>query len=237
MNDRHALCLNFVRKFYVRNMANDLKNMLITDIVLNADNPRDITPDKMELLVQSILVFPKMLALRPPVIDAETHVVYGGNMRIRAMLLIQHMSQQEIAEQLEQQTKYKRMTQFEQQELLEYWAKWQQRPLVKVYLGADLTEGEKAEFVIKDNVSFGKNDFDKLANEWDNELLAEWGMDIWHTSDTDIDSFFTDADGGKDKEKGLHVLVSVPQELEAELDEIRQVVEAAVAHYTGVKVK
>lgn len=233
----HALCLNFVRKFYVRNMANDLKNMLITDIVLNADNPREITPEKMELLVQSILVFPKMLSLRPPVLDASTHVVYGGNMRVRAMLIILHMSQQEILDYLNKQTKFKRMTQFEQQELLEYWAKWQQRPLVKVYLGADLTDEEKAEFVIKDNVSFGKNDFDKLANEWDNDLLAEWGMDIWHNTDTDIDSFFTDADGGKDKDKGLHVLVSVPQELEAELDEIRQVVEAAVADYAGVKVK
>ena len=211
--------------------------MLITDIVLNADNPREITPEKMELLVQSILVFPKMLSLRPPVLDASTHVVYGGNMRVRAMLLILNMSQQDILDYLNKQTKYQRMTQFEQQELLEYWAKWQQRPLVKVYLGADLTDEEKAEFVIKDNVSFGKNDFDKLANEWDNDLLAEWGMDIWHNTDTDIDSFFTDADGGKDKDKGLHVLVSVPQELEAELDEIRQVVEAAVADYAGVKVK
>lgn len=218
-------------------MASDLKNMLLTDIVLNADNPREITPEKMELLVQSILVFPKMLALRPPVIDTVTHVVYGGNMRIRAMQLIQQMSQQDILASLNQQTKYKRLTQFEQQELLEYWAKWQQRPLVKVYLGADLTEDEKAEFVIKDNVSFGKNDFDKLANEWDNDLLAEWGMDIWHNTDTDIDSFFKDADGDSGKEKGLHVLVSVPQELEAELEEIRQVVEAAVADYAGVKVK
>ncbi len=218
-------------------MANDLKNMLLTDIVLNANNPREITDDKMELLVQSILVFPKMLALRPPVIDAVTHVVYGGNMRIRAMLLIQQMSQQAILDALNKQTKFKRMTQFEQQELLEYWTKWQQRPLVKVYLGADLTDAEKAEFVIKDNVSFGKNDFDKLANEWDNDLLAEWGMDIWHNTDTDIDSFFTDADHSGNKEKGLHVLVSVPQELEAELEEIRQVVEAAVADYAGVKVK
>lgn len=237
MNNKHALCLNFVRKFYVRNMANDLKNMLITDIVLNADNPRDITPDKMELLVQSVLVFPKMLALRPPVIDPSTHVIYGGNMRVRAMLLILHMSQQEILDNLNKQTKYKRMTQFEQQELLEYWAKWQQRPLVKVCLGADLTDEEKAEFVIKDNVGFGKWDFDKLANEWDNNLLAEMGMDIWHNTDADIDSFFTDAEAGKDKETGLHVLVSVPQELEAELEEIRQVVEAAVADYAGVKVK
>lgn len=232
----HALCHNFVRKFYVRNMANDYKNMLVTDIVLNADNPREITPEKLELLVQSVLVFPKMLAIRPVVADAETHVVYGGNMRTRALLLIQQLSQQEIKEKLQQQTKYKRLTSFEQQELLEYWAKWQKRPLVRVQLVSDLTEAEKAEFVIKDNVGFGKWEFDELANKWDNNLLAEWGMDIWHNTDTDIDSFFTEAEQ-KDKGKGLHVLVSVPDELEAELDEIRQVVEAAVADYAGVKVK
>lgn len=158
-------------------------------------------------------------------------------MRIRAMLLIQQMSQQAILDALNKQTKFKRMTQFEQQELLEYWTKWQQRPLVKVYLGADLTDAEKAEFVIKDNVSFGKNDFDKLANEWDNDLLAEWGMDIWHNTDTDIDSFLLTLTTAATKKKGLHVLVGVPQELEAELEEIRQVVEAAVADYAGVKVK
>lgn len=218
-------------------MANDYKNMLVTDIVLNADNPREITPDKLELLVQSILVFPKMLAIRPVVADAETHVVYGGNMRTRALLMIQQLDKQKIVQKLEQQTKYKRLTSFEQQELQEYWAKWQKRPLVRVQLVSDLSEAEKAEFVIKDNVGFGKWEFDKLANEWDNDLLAEWGMDVWNSNTVDIDSFFTDADTDKDKDKGLHVLVSVPQELQAELEEIRQVVEAAVADYAGVKVK
>lgn len=217
-------------------MANDYKNMLVTDIVLNADNPREITPDKLELLVQSILVFPKMLAIRPVVADAETHVVYGGNMRTRALSMIQQLDKQEIVQKLEQQTKYKRLTSFEQQELQEYWAKWQKRPLVRVQLVSDLSEAEKAEFVIKDNVGFGKWEFDKLANEWDNNLLAEWGMDIWHNTDTDIDSFFTEAEA-KEKGKGLHVLVSIPDELEAEQEEIRSVVEAAVADYAGVKVK
>lgn len=218
-------------------MANDVKNMLVTDIVLNADNPREISDDKLLLLVQSILVFPKMLAIRPVVADAETHVVYGGNMRTKALLAIQAFTQQEILQQLEQQTKFKKLTQFEQQELLEYWAKWQKRPMVKVQLVSDLTQEEKAEFVIKDNVGFGKWDFDELANKWDNDILAEWGMDIWHNTDSDIDSFFTDNDSDKEKGKGLHVLVNVPDELEAELDVIRQLVQAAVEDYTGVTVK
>ena len=195
-----------------------------------------ITPDKLELLVQSILVFPKMLQLRPVVIDAATAVAYGGNMRTRALLLILGYSKAQILEQLNKQTKFKRLTQFEQDELVEYWLKWQQKPYVKVQPAANLTEAEKAEFVIKDNVGFGKWDYDRLANEWDNDLLVEMGMDIWNTSDTNIDDFFTDSDADK-KDAGLHITVSVPKELEAEMQEIKAVVEAAVESYTGVKVK
>lgn len=34
-------------------------------------------------------------------------------------------------------------------------------------------------YVIKDNVSFGENNWDDLANEWNAEQLEEWGMDVW----------------------------------------------------------
>lgn len=33
-------------------------------------------------------------------------------------------------------------------------------------------------YTIKDNVSFGENDFDMLANEWDEIELENWGVDI-----------------------------------------------------------
>jgi DNA modification methylase len=42
----------------------------------------------------------------------------------------------------------------------------------------DWTEEQKAEFLIKDNVSFGEWDWDSLANEWDTEKLEEWGLDL-----------------------------------------------------------
>lgn len=41
-----------------------------------------------------------------------------------------------------------------------------------------LTEEQKKEFIIKDNVGFGEWDWDVLANEWDVEQLTEWGLDI-----------------------------------------------------------
>ena len=43
---------------------------------------------------------------------------------------------------------------------------------------SDFTEEEKREFIIKDNgPASGEWDWDMLANEWDVELLNEWGME------------------------------------------------------------
>ena len=42
----------------------------------------------------------------------------------------------------------------------------------------DWSEQKQNEFIIKDNVSYGLNDWDMLANEWDMEQLEDWGMDL-----------------------------------------------------------
>jgi len=42
----------------------------------------------------------------------------------------------------------------------------------------DLTEKQKHEFIVKDNVGFGEWDWDQLANEWDTEKLQDWGLDL-----------------------------------------------------------
>jgi hypothetical protein len=53
-------------------------------------------------------------------------------------------------------------------------------PIIKA---SDLTDEQQKEFIIKDNVGFGEWDWDSLANEWDNELITEWGMDVWKQLD------------------------------------------------------
>ena len=40
------------------------------------------------------------------------------------------------------------------------------------------TEEQKKEFIVKDNVGFGEWDWDLLANQYDQEELVEWGMDL-----------------------------------------------------------
>jgi site-specific DNA-methyltransferase (adenine-specific) len=42
----------------------------------------------------------------------------------------------------------------------------------------DLTEEQKHEFIVKDNVGFGEWDWDIIANEWDTEKLTDWGLDL-----------------------------------------------------------
>ena len=58
--------------------------MKLSDIKPNPGNPRVIKDARFASLLRSIQEFPKMLSLRPMVIDAEGYVL-GGNMRLRAL--------------------------------------------------------------------------------------------------------------------------------------------------------
>ena len=52
--------------------------------------------------------------------------------------------------------------------------------LKEVYIvkADNLTEEQKQEFIVKDNVGFGEWDWDSLANEWDVEKIQDWGLDL-----------------------------------------------------------
>jgi site-specific DNA-methyltransferase (adenine-specific) len=49
---------------------------------------------------------------------------------------------------------------------------------VPIVIADQLTPEQQAEFIIKDNVGFGEWDWDLLANEWDAELLQDWGLEL-----------------------------------------------------------
>jgi hypothetical protein len=54
---------------------------------------------------------------------------------------------------------------------------------VWIEVAEGLTEEQKKEFIVKDNVGFGEWEWDMLANEWDSVQLAEWGLDVWENQD------------------------------------------------------
>jgi hypothetical protein len=127
----------------------------ISEVKSNPNNPRLIKDDKFAKLVKSIKEFPKMLEIRPIVVNADM-IVLGGNMRLKAC---------------------------KEAGLKE----------VPIIFANDLTEDEQKQFIIKDNVGFGEWDWDMLANEWEPELLEDWGImipEIFNTDDIDLDKFF-----------------------------------------------
>lgn len=56
----------------------------LSTIKSNPNNPRVIKDDKFQKLVNSIKEFPKMMELRPMVVN-EDNIVLGGNMRLKAL--------------------------------------------------------------------------------------------------------------------------------------------------------
>lgn len=163
-------------------MKTELVNL--SQIEVNAANPRTIKNDKFDKLVNSILALPKMLDLRPIVVD-NTMVALGGNMRYRALSAIADMTEEELKDRLSGIRDFQKKTQAEQDNLLSYWMRWKDKPTAPVIKASELTDAEQREFIIKDNVGFGEWDTDALANEWDSEDLVDWGVDVWQESGGD----------------------------------------------------
>ena len=150
----------------------------LSKLKTNPRNPRTITDAQFERLKDSLLVFPKMLTLRPLATDGNG-IVLGGNMRLRALKDIAKMTAEQIAERLQGMKTYNQKSEAEQTALVEYWRDWLTRKDVPTTHESTLTDAEKDEFVMTDNASFGSWDFDAIANEWDAELVDEWGVDVW----------------------------------------------------------
>ncbi len=150
----------------------------LSQVKINKANPRTISTDKFNKLVDSVLVFPKMLSIRPVVID-KSFTALGGNMRTQALKTISGFDVVAIQTRLANQGDYNKMKPDEQKALLAYWSKWLTDPTVAVIHAESLTAHEKQQFIIKDNSSFGQWDFDSLANSFDQKNLSDWGIDVW----------------------------------------------------------
>lgn len=121
-------------------------------------NPRTITEDDFEKLKKSLVNFRKMLSLRPMVVDEDWNIL-GGNMRYQALCRLRDEGVEGFTEDIPDE-----------------WVKQD----------TTLSAAEKREFVIKDNQQRGRNDWDALANEWDDEELRSWDVDMdWFDEDVE----------------------------------------------------
>ena len=79
---------------------------------------------------------------------------------------------------------------------------------VPIIFADNLTPEQEKEFIIKDNSSFGEWDWDLLANEWNTDQLADWGIDI--------PNFDTDIEDEKDLSDQLEQSFKIEIDLESE---------------------
>lgn len=173
------------------------EKVYLSQVKVNEANPRTIKERKLKLLMERLIVFPKMITLRPVVVD-NTMIALGGNMRIKALNEISTLSIEEITHIASKTKNFQRITKAEQEALIAYWQKWLDKPTVEIARASELTDAEKQEFIIADNASFGDWDYDALANEWDASDLNSWGVDVWNpdTASSGFGSFGGTSSGG-----------------------------------------
>lgn len=90
----------------------------------------------------------------------------------------------------------------------------QEAGLQEVYIikAEALTEQQKKEFIIKDNIGYGEWDWDILANEWNIAELKEWALDIpeWYNADdVDIEKYES---GKKEEVNSTAITLNFTQE-------------------------
>lgn len=208
----------------------------LSEAILNEINPRTITDTKFQKLITSILVLPKMLEMRPVVVD-DNMIVLGGNMRVRALRAIADMSEDEVKHALNSVNDFNKKTQGEKDLLKDYWLAWKDNPLVSVIKASKLSAEEQKQFIIKDNVSFGTWDYDALANNWDADALKDWGIQMGFYEDLSIDSFFDTDNTQNEKEDEEKIIVTIKGEDVNAKDEILDAIRNTLSEYSNVSIK
>lgn len=130
----------------------------INDIAAHPDNPRAI--DEMEYLnlMKSLMKFPEMLRKRPLVIISNN----GAFPEIPAKYIALGGNQRRRA-----------------------WKELGNKTIPAI-IADDWSEEQRAEFMIKDNVSSGKWNWDKLNVNWEMDDLKSWGLKTFDKTEEDI---------------------------------------------------
>ena len=77
---------------------------------------------------------------------------------------------------------------------------------VPIKIAKGLSEKQKKEFIVKDNVGFGEWDWAILGNNWNTIDLNKWGLDVWQPEEEVDYSILDDIDLDmtlEDKEKNV----------------------------------
>ena len=135
-----------------------MKTIKLSTIKPNPDNPRVMRDDQFYKLVANIKKYPHFLEKRG-IVHADC-IILGGNMRYRA-----------IQEALKDAAFRDAIGVKSQSEIPTSW----------VQDASAWSEEDRQAFIILDNSPEGVSgewDWDLLANQYDNDMLNEWGLDV-----------------------------------------------------------
>ena len=93
---------------------------------------------------------------------------------------------------------------------------------VWIEVAEGLTEEQKKEFIVKDNVGFGEWEWDMLGNEWDSVQLAEWGLDVWQNEDDEQNNEVNDISNNISEEYRVEIELNSEREQEQVFNELTQ---------------
>lgn len=84
---------------------------------------------------------------------------------------------------------------------------------IPIIIAKNLTPEQENEFLIKDNVSGGEWDWDILANEWDLDLIKDWGLEAsWKSEDGALDDFFNEEPSEKQDKNEFKIVLEYTEE-------------------------
>jgi len=141
----------------------------ISSIKINPANPRIIKDAEYRTLVRSVAQFPAMLGVRGMVVDSQKMII-GGNQRWRAIRDLMEMPESDL-----------RQACGENEAAFIMWEMLREKKAVPeswILDASNFTPDEIQRFIIADNVEAGEHDWDELANGWDVEKLADWGLEV-----------------------------------------------------------
>lgn len=163
------------------------KKVSLSKLKENPDNPRMMSEFMLGKLTESVLVFPKMLHIRPITVNKD-FVTLGGNQRLQVLNNIANMEEVEIEEYMLNQSKYRMASDEKKQEYKDFWRKWLKKPVVEVRIADDFSVEEEKEYLVKDNLHYGEDDVDVLKKDYDHKAIEDYlGSIPWNLYDYDGD--------------------------------------------------
>lgn len=162
----------------------NLEYIDVRELHQNPDNPRQIGETEYRKLRASILLFDKMLRIRP-LVHKDGEVV-GGNMRLKSLQWIAQATKEDVCGVLDGIDAWDNKTEEQKEALLEKWSEWQKNPTAPTLSAYDFNEDELREFIAKDNIEYGRW-VNRILKTWNQKALNDWGAAIKKVKDT-VDS-------------------------------------------------